>query len=157
MLDEPTAGVDPKARREFWEEIHHLASDGVTVLVSTHYMDEAERCHEIGYIAFGRLLTHGTVEGVVAESALATWNVTGSDLAALATKLHGMDGVDMVARFGASLHVSGRDHEALEKSISSLRGEANGYRWSRGEPNLEDVFIHLMGEAQDNFRQDRPQ
>src|SRR5205085_8458368 len=80
LLDEPTAGVDPKARRDFWNEIHALAADGLTVLVSTHYMDEAERCHEIAYIAYGHLLVHGTVEEVIAKSALTTYSVTGEDL-----------------------------------------------------------------------------
>ena len=89
LLDEPTAGVDPKARRDFWNEIHALAADGLTVLVSTHYMDEAERCHEIAYIAYGHLLAHGTVDEVIAKSALTTYTVTGDDLQALADKLDG--------------------------------------------------------------------
>src|SRR3974390_208720 len=107
LLDEPTAGVDPKARREFWNEIHGLAAEGLTVLVSTHYMDEAERCHEIAYIAYGHLLTHGTVEDVIAHSALATYTVTGDDVHTLQEKLAGQPGIDMIAPFGASLHVSG--------------------------------------------------
>src|SRR4051795_2063928 len=111
LLDEPTAGVDPKARRDFWNEIHALAADGLTVLVSTHYMDEAERCHEIAYIAYGHLLTHGTVEEVIAGSALTTYTVTGEDLNGLASELLGKPGIDMVAPFGTSLHVSGRDRE----------------------------------------------
>src|SRR6202030_3378838 len=114
LLDEPTAGVDPKARREFWNEIHALAADGLTVLVSTHYMDEAERCHEIAYIAYGHLLAHGTVEQVIAKSALTTYTVTGGDLNGLTAELADRPGVDMVAPFGASLHVSGRDEAALE-------------------------------------------
>ena len=84
LLDEPTAGVDPKARREFWEEIHRLAAEGITVLVSTHYMDEAERCHEIAYIAYGELLARGTANEVVAQSGLSTWIVSGTDLHPLA-------------------------------------------------------------------------
>ena len=107
MLDEPTAGVDPKARREFWEEIHRLAAEGITVLVSTHYMDEAERCHEIAYIAFGELLARGTAKEVVAQSGLNTWIVSGADLHRLAAELQVRDGIDMVAPFGTELHVSG--------------------------------------------------
>jgi ABC-2 type transport system ATP-binding protein len=150
LLDEPTAGVDPKARRDFWNEIHALAADGLTVLVSTHYMDEAERCHEIAYIAYGNLLAHGTVEQVIAHSALSTWNVTG-DLNGLATELTGKPGIDMVAPFGTSLHVSGRDRAALESSIAPYRDKAN-LHWQQSAPSLEDVFIDLMNRAKDNFQ-----
>src|SRR4051794_25570787 len=117
LLDEPTAGVDPKARRDFWNEIHALAAEGLTVLVSTHYMDEAERCHEIAYIAYGELLTHGTVDDVIKGSQLVTYTVTG-DVGDLATTLEGKPGVDMVAPFGNSLHVSGRDHAALKETLA---------------------------------------
>jgi ABC-2 type transport system ATP-binding protein len=151
LLDEPTAGVDPKARREFWNEIHALAAQGLTVLVSTHYMDEAERCHEIAYIAYGTLLTHGTVEQVVAESKLLTYTVSGGDLPKLSTQLTGKPGVDSVAPFGASLHVSGRDPEALETAIAPYRDNAE-LHWTKSEPSLEDVFIDLMGRAKDNFQ-----
>ena len=123
LLDEPTAGVDPKARRDFWNEIHALAAEGLTVLVSTHYMDEAERCHEIAYIAYGHLLAHGTVDEVIAKSALSTWTVTGDDLNGLAAELAGKPGVDMVAPFGTSLHVSGRDKAALEATIAPYRDD----------------------------------
>jgi ABC-2 type transport system ATP-binding protein len=151
LLDEPTAGVDPKARREFWNEIHALAAQGLTVLVSTHYMDEAERCHEIAYIAYGTLLTHGTVEQVVAESKLVTYTVSGGDLPHLSTELASRPGVDSVAPFGASLHVSGRDPAALEAAIAPYR-EGSALHWVRSEPSLEDVFIDLMGRAKDNFQ-----
>jgi ABC-2 type transport system ATP-binding protein len=151
LLDEPTAGVDPKARREFWNEIHALAADGLTVLVSTHYMDEAERCHEIAYIAYGVLLTHGTVEEVVAESKLVTYTVSGGDQPHLSTELIGKPGVDSVAPFGTSLHVSGREPDALEKAIAPYRNDTS-YHWTRSEPSLEDVFIDLMGRAKDNFQ-----
>jgi ABC-2 type transport system ATP-binding protein len=150
LLDEPTAGVDPKARRDFWDEIHALAHDGLTVLVSTHYMDEAERCHEIAYIAYGELLAQGTVDEVVARSHLATYTVTGPDLAALAEQLRRTDGVDMVAPFGAALHVSGRDGEKLDAATRRLR-EAGPHLWRAGEPTLEDVFIDLMNRSKDNF------
>ena len=151
LLDEPTAGVDPKARRDFWNEIHALAADGLTVLVSTHYMDEAERCHEIAYIAYGHLLAHGTVEQVIANSALSTWTVTGDDLHKLQDQLTGQPGIDMVAPFGTSLHVSGRDRAALEASIAPYR-EADGWHWQHSEPSLEDVFIELMTRSKDNFQ-----
>ena len=150
LLDEPTAGVDPKARRDFWNEIHALAADGLTVLVSTHYMDEAERCHEIAYIAYGHLLAHGSVEEVISQSALSTYTVTGDDLNGLATELAGKPGIDMVAPFGTSLHVSGRDKPALEASIAPYR-DGKGWHWQQGEPSLEDVFIDLMTRSKDNF------
>ena len=151
LLDEPTAGVDPKARRDFWNEIHALAGEGLTVLVSTHYMDEAERCHEIAYIAYGHLLAHGTVPEVIAQSALATYTVSGNDLRDLAADLAGKPGIDMVAPFGTSLHVSGRDHDALEASIAPYRNDPKQH-WQHGAPSLEDVFIELMGRSTDNFR-----
>jgi ABC-2 type transport system ATP-binding protein len=150
LLDEPTAGVDPKARRDFWNEIHALAAEGLTVLVSTHYMDEAERCHEIAYIAYGHLLAHGTVDQVIAKSALSTYTVTGDDIHALQDELTGKPGIDMVASFGTSLHVSGRDKAALEAAIAPWR-EGRGLRWQHSEPSLEDVFIELMTRARDNF------
>jgi ABC-2 type transport system ATP-binding protein len=151
LLDEPTAGVDPKARRDFWNEIHALAAEGLTVLVSTHYMDEAERCHEIAYIAYGHLLAHGTVDAVIAKSALSTYTVTGDDLNTLSTELTGKPGIDMVAPFGTSLHVSGRDKSALEATILPYRGNEN-WHWQPSEPSLEDVFIDLMSRSKDNFQ-----
>jgi len=155
LLDEPTAGVDPKARREFWNEIHGLAAEGLTVLVSTHYMDEAERCHEIAYIAYGELLARGTVEEVIKSSNLTTYFVSAqgdaNNLNALSDELASKPGVDMVAPFGTSLHVSGRDAAALEAAISPYRGRKD-LEWKRSEPSLEDVFIDLMGRARDNFQ-----
>jgi ABC-2 type transport system ATP-binding protein len=150
LLDEPTAGVDPKARREFWTEIHHLAAEGLTVLVSTHYMDEAERCHAIAYIAYGRLLAQGTVDEVVAAAGLTTWTVAGEALNELAARLEKLPGVDMVAPFGTSLHVSGRDAEALNRAIEPFRHDPR-WRWTPDEATLEDVFIDLMAHAEDNF------
>jgi ABC-2 type transport system ATP-binding protein len=151
LLDEPTAGVDPKARRDFWNEIHALAAEGLTVLVSTHYMDEAERCHEIAYIAYGHLLVHGTVDEVIAKSALTTYTVTGGDLNALSAELAGKSGIDMVAPFGTSLHVSGRDKAALDATIAPWRDNKD-LHWQHSEPSLEDVFIELMGRSKDNFQ-----
>ena len=149
LLDEPTAGVDPKARRDFWDEIHGLTRDGLTVLVSTHYMDEAERCHEIAYIAYGHLLAQGTVGEIIAASKLSTYTVTGDDLGDLAAQLKATAGVEMVAPFGASLHVASRDATALDRVAVQFRGE--GRVWTRDAPNLEDVFIDMMTRARDNF------
>ena len=153
LLDEPTAGVDPKARREFWNEIHSLAAHGLTVLVTTHYMDEAERCNEIAYIAYGKLLAHGTVEQVIAASHLTTYAVSaehGEGLSKLSDELTGRPGVDMVAQFGTSLHVSGRDASALDAAIADYR-KRKDLTWKSAEPSLEDVFIDLMGKSKDNF------
>ena len=151
LLDEPPAGVDPKARREFWAQIHELAADGLTVLVSTHYMDEAERCHEIAYIAYGDLLAQGTVEQVVAGAGLSTWSVTGGDPAVLARELMELPGVELVAPFGNSVHVGGHDAAALEAAIAPFRARP-ALSWRKDEPTLEDVFIDLMNRSRDNFR-----
>jgi ABC-2 type transport system ATP-binding protein len=138
----PTAGVDPSARRDFWDHIHQLAHDGITVLVSTHYMDEAERCHALAYIAYGKLLAHGTIREVIDSAGLATWEIEGGDMA-LANELRGMPGVEMVAPFGNTLHVSGTDRARLEQSLGELRARAS-VTVTRVDPTLEDVFIHLM-------------
>ena len=151
LLDEPTAGVDPKARREFWDEIHRLAADGMSVLVSTHYMDEAERCHAIAFIAYGALLARGTIQQVITESRLRTWTVSGPDLQTLEQRLRRIPGADMVAPFGASLHVSGRDAPALDAAVASFRRDPR-LTWTLSQPSLEDVFIAMMTQAQDNFR-----
>src|ERR1700755_1502156 len=143
LLDEPTAGVDPKARRDFWNEIHALAADGLTVLVSTHYMDEAERCHEIAYIAYGVLLVHGTVDQVIAASHLTTYTIgdrNGGTLARLAEELEHTRGVDMAAPFATSLHVSSRDGAGLEAALAPFR-ERPELVLTRSDTSLEDVFI----------------
>lgn len=147
LLDEPTAGVDPQARREFWEEIHQLAAQGLTFLIATHYMDEAERCHRLAFIAQGRLLTHGTVHEVVEQARLTTWTVHGPDLLALAERLRHQPGVEQAAAFGNALHVTGADAAALESAIGPFRRPP--YRWERIEAGLEDVFIHLMDRRQE--------
>jgi len=151
LLDEPTAGVDPKARREFWDQIHELAAEGLTVLVSTHYMDEAERCHELAYIAYGKLLARGTAAEVVAQSGLATWSVTGEHLHDLASELRRVTGADMVVPFGTTLHVSGANAAQLERGLQPFFAQPN-LVWTRIEPGLEDVFIGLMNSAKDNFQ-----
>jgi ABC-2 type transport system ATP-binding protein len=143
LLDEPTAGVDPGARRDFWDHIHHLAHQGITVLVSTHYMDEAERCHALAYIAYGKLLAHGTIREVVDQAGLATWQIEGPALMTLADEVRDQPGVEMVAPFGNALHVSGTDRAALEATLAPVAGR-EGLAVREVAPSLEDVFIHLM-------------
>jgi len=150
LLDEPTAGVDPKARRDFWDQIHALAAQGITVLVSTHYMDEAERCHELVYIAYGKLLARGTASEIIDGAGLKVWAVQGPDVAALVEPLKAAPGVLSVAAFGNALHVAAQDEAQLDAAIAPLR-ERPGLVWTRSEANLEDVFISLIAEAQDNF------
>jgi len=149
LLDEPTAGVDPKARRDFWEQIHLLAAEGLTFLITTHYMDEAERCHRLAYISYGNLLTHGTVAEVVDHAKLTTWSVNGPDLVKLAVRLRQQPGVQHAVAFGTTLHVSGDDAAALERAIAPFR--TPGYEWKLIRSGLEDVFIHLMDQSKDNF------
>lgn len=148
LLDEPTAGVDPKARREFWEQIHELAADGLTFLITTHYMDEAERCHRLAYIAYGKLLADGTVSDVIQQARLTTWSVTGPDLHRLAVNIRRQPGVRQAVAFGDRLHVSGDDPDALETAVAAFR--ATPYEWHRVDTGLEEVFIHLMQHASDN-------
>jgi ABC-2 type transport system ATP-binding protein len=143
LLDEPTAGVDPQARREFWEEIHRLSQEGLTVLVSTHYMDEAERCDRIVYISLGKIVARGTVADVVHQSGLITFEIEGRDVRRLMPRLEGKPGVEHIAFFGALLHVSGHDRAALEMALAGVRGEP-GIRITEAEPSLEDVFIYLQ-------------
>jgi ABC-2 type transport system ATP-binding protein len=149
LLDEPTAGVDPKARRDFWDEIHQLAADGLTVLITTHYMDEAERCHRLAYLAYGTLLTRGSLDEVVTAARLTTWMVTGPALGALAARLRRQPGIEQVVAFGNTLHVSGREAATLDTAIASVRDPA--HEWRKIRSGLEDVFISLMDTAQDNF------
>jgi ABC-2 type transport system ATP-binding protein len=150
LLDEPTAGVDPKARREFWDEIHRLAHGGLTVLVSTHYMDEAERCHRISYISYGRLLATGTVEEVVGNAGLTTFVVSGSGLDAAAAALRKRPGVEQVAPFGATLHIVGSDAKALKAALDEVRKD-HDIKVVPGETSLEDVFIQFMAGSRDNM------
>lgn len=152
LLDEPTAGVDPKARRDFWDEIHRLAANGLTVLVSTHYMDEAERCHRISYIAYGKMLATGTVDEVVSDAGLTTFVVRGADLHKLAEQISALPGVEQAAPFGTTLHVVGSDAALLEKSLAEYTGGRKGVSFERGETSLEDVFIQFMSGARDNMQ-----
>jgi ABC-2 type transport system ATP-binding protein len=149
LLDEPTAGVDPKARRDFWEQIHQLAAEGLTVLITTHYMDEAERCHRLAYLAYAKLLAHGTVEDVVEGANLSTWEVSGPGLLELVETLRASPGVEQVVPFGSTLHVSGHDATALEAGLATQRRPE--HTWRQVPAGLEDVFISLMEQAQDNF------
>jgi ABC-2 type transport system ATP-binding protein len=151
LLDEPTAGVDPNARREFWEMIQELADGGVTVLVSTHYMDEVERCQRIAYLAWGKLLLQGTVDEVIERSGLTTWTVSGPELAALRGELRQRAGIEMVASFGTVLHVTGTDPAAIETAIAPFRADP-GYHWAPAKPSLEDVFIHTLARLGNGHR-----
>ncbi|CAB3626103.1 ABC transporter ATP-binding protein [Achromobacter pestifer] len=150
LLDEPTAGVDPTARRDFWEQLHELAARGISVLVSTHYMDEAERCHKLAYISYGRLLTQGTADEVIAEQRLTTWAIHGHNLVPLGQRLRGAPGVDQTVAFGSALHVSGQDAPLLERTLRSAI-EGQDLRLERIDTSLEDVFIFLMNRSTDNF------
>jgi len=150
LLDEPTAGVDPKARRDFWDEIRRQAQSGVTVLVSTHYMDEAVQCDQIAYIAYGRKLVDGPADRISDTIGLVTWRVEGAALTALADELSGAPGVAQIARFGTALHVSGTDHAALDATAARHDGH-DGRRWTRQAASLEEIFIHLMAGVEDNY------
>jgi ABC-2 type transport system ATP-binding protein len=149
LLDEPTAGVDPKARREFWDELHRLSTEGITVLITTHYMDEAERCHRIACLAYGNLLVSGTVGDVVAKAGLTTWSVEGPELARLAERLRGKPGIEQVVPFGSALHVSGTDAAKIQSTISQMCDAE--HRHTQIASGLEDVFIGLMDQATDNY------
>jgi ABC-2 type transport system ATP-binding protein len=150
LLDEPTAGVDPKARRDFWEEIHRLSANGITVLVSTHYMDEAERCHRLAYIAYGDLLAAGTAAEVVASQNLQTWEISGDAIQGLAEQLRVLPGADQVASFGTILHVSGTDGKTLRASLETFVA-GRPLKMTSVPASLEDAFIHLMQGSQDQF------
>jgi ABC-2 type transport system ATP-binding protein len=150
LLDEPTAGVDPKARRDFWDELHGLAARGVSVLVSTHYMDEAVRCHKLAYIAYGKLLSQGTAEEVVASQHLTSWAISGDNLVELQETLRRQPGVDQTVSFGTILHVSGTDAALLQRAIEETVA-GKGVRAERIATGLEDVFIYMMSRSADNF------
>ncbi|MBN4047686.1 ABC transporter ATP-binding protein [Oceanicaulis sp. AH-315-P02] len=151
LLDEPTAGVDPKARREFWQTIHQLSDQGVTTLVSTHYMDEAIQCDFISYIAYGKKLIDGPSDKIAEMVGLYTWRITGSGLKQAQKHLENARGVEQVARFGTALHVSGRDQEALTQSVKQFC-QGTDLNYEQRTSGLEEAFIHLMSGAEDNFQ-----
>ena len=144
LLDEPTAGVDPNARRDFWDELHALANKGVSVLISTHYMDEAERCHRLAYLAYGNLLAKGTAQEVILTQALSTFQIKGTNLVEISKKLEMLEGIEQTVIFGSALHISGKDHRLLQNQLSS-------YNATEIATSLEDVFIYLMRHSTDNY------
>ncbi|MEH6550351.1 MAG: ABC transporter ATP-binding protein [Pseudomonadales bacterium] len=150
LLDEPTAGVDPQARRDFWDQIHRISSEGVTVLVSTHYMDEAERCDRIVYLAHGRLITQGPVANIIEESGLITFSAVGDGIRKFADALLLEPGVEHAAYFGSALHVSGTERLLLQAAIAKVGN--SDVVWTEEKPSLEDVFIALMKRAGDDER-----
>jgi len=152
LLDEPTAGVDPKARRDFWEEIHRLSAEGITVLVSTHYMDEAERCHRLAYIAYGNLLACGTAEDVVTQQQLQTWEITGKEIQKFTDELRRLPGAEQVASFGNTLHVSSRQGQTLQAHIEQF-ARKHQFEIDKVAPTLEDTFIHMMKDCEDQYRE----
>lgn len=147
LLDEPTAGVDPQARREFWDQIHNLTSQGMTVLVSTHYMDEAERCDEIVYLANGQLITQGRVNDIIDQSGLVTFRAEGVGVRRLSEVVGSEPGVDYVSYFGSALHVSGADADLIERALKKVGNAEEEILWEQVRPSLEDTFIALMGRA----------
>ncbi len=153
LLDEPTAGVDPKARRDFWEELHRLAARGISVLVSTHYMDEAERCNKLAYIAYGSLLAQGTAREVIGSQHLTTWAVFGENLVELAERLRHAPGVAQTVAFGSALHISGTDEKALKATLDGMAPADPPLRVERVDTSLEDVFIYMMSRSADNYAQ----
>jgi len=147
LLDEPTAGVDAKARREFWDLIHDMAADGLTTLVSTHYMDEAERCSRIVYLAQGHIVVQGPATEVVGKSGLITFEGEGATVEAVTRALRAAPGVEAAAVFGHAVHLAGTNRAALQSAIQSLGG---GLKWREVPPRLDDVFIHLLNGGDEN-------
>ena len=142
LLDEPTAGVDAEARREFWDLIHDMAGEGLTTLVSTHYMDEAERCERIVYLSDGHIVAQGAPDQMVRNSELVTYEATGEGVDEAARRLRQISGIEAAAVFGRSVHIAGTDRAALEQAIADFGDDS--LTWHEVEPRLEDVFIHLL-------------
>lgn len=142
LLDEPTAGIDPIARREFWDKIHSLSEQGITTLMTTHYMDEAERCTRLAYLAYGDLLLTGTVGDVIKATQLSTWEIKGQITTRLLQEVKSLPGVTQAALFGRHIHVCGYDTQKIEQALDALNID-----WQRIEPTLEDAFISLVKKS----------
>ncbi|WP_366509454.1 ABC transporter ATP-binding protein [uncultured Pluralibacter sp.] len=141
LLDEPTAGVDPHARREFWRVLHALAQQGITILVSTHFMDEAERCHELAWIAGGSLLASGTADTIIAAQGLATWAIRGPALSDIEYRLSLSQSVEQTSIYSNTLYITCPQSSPVE---SLLGGLPRSYRIEKAATSLEDAFAHLM-------------
>ena len=150
LLDEPTAGVDPIARREFWDRIHFLSEQGITTLVSTHYMDEAERCTRIAYLAYGKILITGTVKEVIKETNLRTWEISGDVTTSLLQECKKLPGVVQTALFGSLIHICGYDTQVIEQGLEQLQKNYS-IKWKSIEPTLEDAFISLVNQSPEPF------
>lgn len=147
FLDEPTAGVDPKARREFWQTLHQLSNEGISILVSTHYMDEAERCHKIAYLSYGQLLANGTAQEIIAAQNLTTMQIRGHRLSRLEVTLRAFPAIEQTVIFGNALYVTGRDPARLAGVLSTALTE--GYETRQVDTTLEDAFTLLMKNNDD--------
>jgi ABC-2 type transport system ATP-binding protein len=149
LLDEPTTGVDPLSRREFWALLHRLHHEGLTIVVSTPYMDEAEYASRLGFLHEGRLLDVGTREEILVRYPRPLVEVRTTDRVAARARLRTVDAIDDISVFGTALHVRGREGagDQLESSVrASLHGLVAGDGVRRVRPSLEDVFV-LHGEA----------
>ncbi|HYD73894.1 MAG TPA: ABC transporter ATP-binding protein [Candidatus Binatia bacterium] len=152
LLDEPTAGVDPKARRDFWDAIRRYSAQGVTTLVSTHYMDEAVQCDQIAYIAYGKKLLDAPTAEIPKQIGLKAWRIAGRPLQAAQAMLEGAPGVELVARFGAEIHVCGHDEAALERAVRRAQEAHPHVDIERIEAGFEEIFIYLMSGSIDNVQ-----
>jgi len=153
LLDEPTASVDPTSRRDFWEVVHTLSSEGMTILLSSHNMDEVERCHRITYVCNGSLLMTGSIKEIIRTINLMTWQVKGSNLTLLAKQLEATAGIDQVFTFFDTLHVSSKDHDHLQKAITPYLNKSD-YSWIMTETTLDDVFVWLSRNEIDKAEAD---
>lgn len=164
LLDEPTAGVDPQARRDFWQQIHRLSEQGLTVLVSTHYMDEAERCDHIVYLAYGKLITQGTVNEIIQQSGLISFETTNNytpemqstqpesptenNIRSLLSEIQALPSIEEASFYADKIKVSGHNSQAMQQDFVALnqilqsRGQSV-IHWQTVTPTLEDAFIAL--------------